>query len=79
MMMVFQANMAQDQINKCLTRIQRDRMLSVKINFHQPPELTKRTTETMRPNKRCKLSNAAVLLDGFVVQKVSFLVPEDAS
>ena len=68
--MVIQMSMPQEQFNKSMTRIQHDRMHSVEVNFCKPSELTRRTDENMRPNKRSKLSNAAAPLNGFVVKKI---------
>ena len=60
----------QEQFNKCVTSIELDRTLNVKVNFHLPLESIKRTNGNLRPKKRCKLSNAAAPLSGFVVKKV---------
>ena len=69
-MMVLQMSKPQKKFNKSMTRIQHDRMLSVKVNFHQPSESTRGVDETMRSNKRSILSNAAALLNEFIVKKI---------
>ena len=64
--------MPQAHINKCMTCIQHDRMLSIEVNFHKASESIRRRNENMMPNKYFKLKNAAALPGRLVDKILSF-------